>query len=658
MTKTPRCIQMIAEFIAILLLAIGFGTATHANERGFSLGVTTAGTGPSYRDAADTSQTIGPLAQLSNLSSLTGGQPEILDPEDAFVLSIGDLSNGALPIEWMIQDGYFLYEHKFGFRILAPETGSVTKTTLSEGKQKTDEFFGDVIAHRNLTTANLNIEGLPENVKSGQIEVVYQGCADVGICYPPIIKTMDFRVVPAKFIAASDATPATGANADGRPAPPVAEHDALAAKLLNGNALLTMITFFGLGLLLTFTPCVLPMIPILSSIIVGDGEKVSTGRAFRLSVVYVLAMALTYTLAGIVVGLSGENVQAALQHPYVIGATALLFVVLALSMFGLYELQMPQSIQNRLTSISGNQKGGRYPGVAMMGVLSALIVGPCVTAPLVGALLYIAQTGDAVLGGAALFSLSMGMGLPLLLIGTSFGKWLPRAGGWMDTVKVIFGVAMLAMAIWMLDRISPTWLIMALTALLAISSGVLLNAVERDDSVPTGLGYAAKGLGYTTIIYGTLLLIGVASGSYSLTTPLKGIVAGGGTGAANHAELVFEPVKGLDGLNAKLALAQQNNQTVMLDFYADWCVSCKEMEAYTFTDSKVIAQLSDTMLLKADVTANDAKDKELLETFGLFGPPATLFYDKSGEEQQAYRVMGFMKASKFTQVIDGALAYR
>lgn len=653
---------MIAGLAAILLFHSTGIAIAQGNETGL-LAQTTApdAANPSYRANASSAPSIGPLAQLGNLSSLSGGQPEILDPEDAFVLTVGDLSNGELPLEWMIQDGYFLYEHKFAFKILEPGSGAVSATRLSEGKQKTDEFFGDVIAHRNLTTADLTLSGLSDNIESGTIEVRYQGCADVGICYPPIVKTMDFGVVPANFVASTESgsTPPNPVVSDSTSVAPVAEHDALADKLLNGNALLTMLTFFGLGLLLTFTPCVLPMIPILSSIIVGDGDKVSTGRAFRLSIVYVLAMALTYTVAGVIVGLSGENVQAALQHPYVISATAILFVALALSMFGLYELQMPQSIQNRLTAVSGNQKGGRYSGVAIMGVLSALIVGPCVTAPLVGALLYIAQTGDAVLGGAALFALSMGMGLPLLLIGTSFGRLLPKAGGWMDTVKIIFGIAMLAMAIWMLDRIAPGWLIMLLAAVLVISVGVLLNSVERSESVPAGIGHVAKGLGYTSVIYGTLLLIGVASGGGSLTTPLKGLVASnaGGGGTPVVSGLVFEKIKGVDGLNAKLASAKTNGQPVMLDFYADWCVSCKEMEAYTFTDSKVIAKLSGAMLLKADVTANDDQDKALLEKFGLFGPPATLFYNTDGAEQANYRVMGYMKASKFTDVIDGAFAY-
>jgi len=289
----------------------------------------------------------------------------------------------------------------------------------------------------------------------------------------------------------------------------------------------TIAIFFGAGLLLTFTPCVLPMIPILSSIIVGKGEKISTGRAFTLSLVYVLAMALTYTIAGVLIGLSGENIQATLQHPYVLTAFALLFVVLSFSMFGYYELQMPTSIQNRLSKVSNNQKSGSFGGVATMGFLSALIVGPCVTAPLVGALIYIGQTGDAVLGGAALFALAMGMGLPLLIIGTAFGKYLPQAGAWMDTTKAIFGVMLLGLAIYMLDRVIPTWATMLLSALLLITVAMFMGVFESLPADARGWRRVSKGLGFAGLVYGTLLMIGVATGTGTLFRPMQGLSLAG-----------------------------------------------------------------------------------------------------------------------------------
>lgn len=608
-----------------------------------------------------------------SLISLGGSdESEILDPEVAFTVTAGDLKGGVLPVTWQIVDGHYLYRDKFKFEVVAPAASSVADITLSKGKLKNDEFFGEVEVHRGQAHAQLAIQNSNPSDKL-TLKVGYQGCADIGICYPPQTKELQIAIVPAAatldssgpnntVLAQSDNTTGlvktsvnTGVNATlNSSAPVVAEQDRLAASLGGDNRWLTILTFFGMGLLLTFTPCVLPMIPILSSIIVGSGEKIGTGRAFILSLIYVLAMAATYTVAGVIVGLTGENIQATLQHPFVLTTFAILFVFLAASMFGLFELQMPAFIQNRLTATSNKQKSGSFSGVATMGFLSALIVGPCVTAPLVGALIYIGQTGDAVLGGAALFALSMGMGIPLLIIGTSFGKYLPTAGPWMDAIKAVFGVMLLGVAIWMLDRVIPVWATMLLSALLLIVVGMFMGAFENTAADARGWRRVLKGFGYSAVVYGTLLIIGIATGSGSLLRPLNGLsVAGHSVESTQH--VAFTPVKGLSNLESVLASAQAQNKPVILDFYADWCVSCKEMEAFTFTDPQVIERMNKAVLLQADVTANDDADKALLKKFGIFGPPAIMFYDEKGVEHSNARVVGFMPAKKFASHLDQVL---
>lgn len=396
------------------------------------------------------------------------------------------------------------------------------------------------------------------------------------------------------------------------------------------------------------------MIPILSSIIVGQGEEITTRRAFTMSLVYVLAMALTYTVAGVVAGLFGENLQAAFQNPWILGTFSVVFVLLALSMFGFYDLQMPAALQSRLSEISNKQKGGTLIGVGVMGFLSALIVGPCVAAPLAGALIYIGQTGDAVLGGMALFALSLGMGAPLLAIGTSAGKILPRAGDWMNTIKAVFGVMLLAVAIWMLERILPVAIVMGLWAALVIVSGIYMGAIEPLGKDANGWQKLWKGVGLILLVYGILMLVGVAAGGRDTLQPLHGVMGGiGGSSAmtanqaASNHELAFKQIKGLTGLEREIANASASGKPIMLDFYADWCVSCKEMEKFTFSDAGVQGALQNAVLLQADVTANDAQDKALLKRFGIFGPPSIMFFGPDGQERRPYRVVGFMNASDF-----------
>jgi len=463
-------------------------------------------------------------------------------------------------------------------------------------------------------------------------------------------KTFDL-VLPAAAAAATVIDTPTNDSSLHHP-PLLSEQDSIAKRLSEGNLFATLLAFFGFGLLLAFTPCVFPMIPILSSIIVGQGDNMTTRRGFVLSLVYVLAMAATYTLAGIFAGLFGENLQSAFQNPWILSTFTAVFVLLALSMFGFYDLQMPAFIQGRLTEISNRQKGGNLGGVAVMGFLSALIVGPCVAAPLAGALIYIGQTGDAVLGGLALFALSLGMGAPLIAIGTGAGKLLPRAGRWMDAIKAVFGVLLLAVAIWMLERILPAYVTLALWAALLILSSVYLRALDALPVEASGWARLWKGLGVVSLVYGVLLLIGAASGARDPLQPLQGILATGHTGTATaiqEAHLPFKRIKNLADLDRELAAAHTQGRPVMVDFYADWCVSCKEMEKYTFTDPKVHQALSNYVLLQADVTANDDADKALMKRFNLIGPPSILFFDSQGKEHKELALVGFKPAEAFVK---------
>ena len=606
---------------------------------------------------ADAKSGFDPLAALKNLGSnlgLTDSSDNFLPPEQAFVFSAEAVDGNTLRAHWDIADGVYLYRDKFHFELQGADGIRLGKPVFPAGQKKVDESFGEMVVYHHSVDIDIPLERSNLNPAEVTLLAKYQGCADAGFCYPPIDGNMPVSL-PAGLAQA--ATTGTSAPA----AAPRSEQDRIADSLASGNTLLTVLSFFGFGLLLAFTPCVFPMIPILSSIIVGQGEQLTTRRAFTMSLVYVLAMALTYTVAGIVAGLFGENLQAAFQNPWILGTFSAVFVALSFSMFGFYDLQMPSFIQSRLTEVSNRQQGGTLTGVAIMGLLSALIVGPCVAAPLMGALIYIGQTGDAWLGGMALFSLSLGMGAPLLVIGTSAGKLLPRAGGWMDAIKAVFGVMLLAVAIWMLERILPEALSMGLWALLLIVSAIYMGALEP---VGAGSGWRKlwKGVGVAMLLYGALMLIGVAAGGRDVMQPLYGLAVGSGggtTGAGSEAraELTFKRIKGIEQLDREIAAASAAGRPVMLDFYADWCVSCKEMEKYTFADAGVQQMVADnnTVLLQADVTANDADDKALFKRYGLIGPPAILFYDNQGQERRAFRVVGFMKAEVFKEHIKQAL---
>jgi len=425
---------------------------------------------------------------------------------------------------------------------------------------------------------------------------------------------------------------------------------------LHGSHLAGLFWFFVFGLGLAFTPCVFPMIPILSGIIAGAGDNISTRRAIVLSVVYILANAAIFTIAGVVAGLAGKNLQAAFQTPWVLWSFAGLFVLLALSMFGFYELQLPSSWQSKIANVSNTQSGGSLTGVAIMGALSALIVGPCVTPPLAAAVIYIAEAHDPVFGGAALFSLALGMGAPLIVFGASAGKLLPRAGAWMDAVKAVFGVTFLGLAIWMLSRILDGVWIMLMSGALAVACAVYLGALDRLPDGASGWRRLWKALGVVLLIAGAAELIGAAAGSNDLLQPLRGLGAGSATGSADAAaaELPFKRIKTSADVDRELAAAKAAGKPVMLDFYADWCVSCKEMEKFTFNDAAVQAALAGAVLLQADVTANDAADKALLARFEIFGPPTIAFFGRDGIERKNFRLVGFAPAPRFAEHVKSA----
>lgn len=607
---------------------------------------------PLLEPAPEASDAFANLKSFGAALGLNTGDDDFLQVDQAFAYSNTVIDGNHIEVRWEIADGYYLYRDKFKFSLKDADGIEIGAIDMPRGKEKVDESFGrqEVYVKEARFVLPLNrtrLEQTPVTLVAG-----YQGCAEKGLCYPPQTREHPL-VLPAGQATAGDA--ALVANEL-----PMSEQDEIAATLASGNFLLNILTFFGLGLLLTFTPCVFPMIPILSSIIVGHGPEITTRKAFTMSLVYVLAMALTYTAAGIVAGLFGENLQAAFQNPWILGSFAGVFVLLSLSMFGFYELQMPSFIQSRLTEISNRQKGGTLAGVAVMGFLSALIVGPCVAAPLAGALIYIGQTGDPWLGGAALFALSMGMGAPLLVIGTSAGKLLPRAGAWMDTIKAVFGVLLLAVAVWMLERILPGAVTLVLWAALLIVPAIYMGALEPLPEGAGGWRKLVKGGGLLMLIYGVLMLIGAATGGSDPLQPLHKLrlgaavttPAGGGVAEAGH--LPFQRIKTTADLDRVLATAGTEGKLVMLDFYADWCVSCKEMEKYTFSEPGVRAALQDMILLQADVTANDEADKALLRRFKLVGPPSIMFFDKSGQEIRQLRLVGFLEAKEFLKRVKAA----
>jgi thiol:disulfide interchange protein DsbD len=581
-------------------------------------------------------------------------EPELLDPEKAFEFSARVTGPDAIEVRYVIAKGYYLYRDKLRFT-LDPAALANGSAQLPQGLVHKDEFFGETLIYRDEVRIRLPVHA-GGGIDRAVLTAVSQGCADVGVCYVPVEQKADLRLAAAGSAAGSGDGAMSRLFSGAGNAQPAASgkgQDDLIAELFNGEAWLLILSFFGFGLLLSFTPCVLPMVPILSGIIIGQGQKMTRMHSLLLSVVYVLGMAITYTLAGVAAGLSGALLSAALQNPWVLGTFAAVFVALALSMFGFYELQLPSALQSRLAGASDRLHGGHYTGVFVMGALSALIVGPCVAAPLAGALLYISQSGSAVLGGAALFAMALGMGVPLLVVGASAGALLPKTGAWMETVKRFFGVMLLAVAIYLVSPVLPVTAQMLAWAALLIFTGIYLRAIDTLPPAAGSFSRLSKGVGVIALIAGAAYLVGALSGSRDVLQPLSGL-RGAAAGVPAGPGLAFKRVANNAELDAAIAAAR--GKTLMLDFYADWCVSCKEMERYTFTDPQVLARLAGMVKIQADVTANTAEHKELLKRFRLFGPPGIVFFDPAGREIQGLRVIGFQAAGKFAAVLDQALA--
>ncbi|MBL8429262.1 MAG: protein-disulfide reductase DsbD [Dechloromonas sp.] len=555
---------------------------------------------------------------------------EFLDPAVAFKPSVKALDGQTLEVSYAIAKGYYLYRDKFRFTVDG-ESATLGTPTFPKGKEHNDENFGKVEVYYKTVAIRVPVERMSSGPLPLKLNVTSQGCADAGVCYPP-----QTQPVSVELPDPASAPPAAAAPAEGD------ESGQIAATLKNAGFWTSLAFFFIAGLGLSLTPCVFPMIPILSGIIAGQGHKNSHARGFALSVAYVLGMAVTYAAAGVAAGLSGTLISAALQNPWVLGSFALVFVILSFSMFGFYELQLPTALQSKLSEESGHLQGGRGIGVFLMGALSALIVGPCVAAPLAGALLYIGQTGDAVFGGAALFVMALGMGAPLIAVGVAGGSLLPKTGPWMEGVKKAFGVLLLATAVWLVSPAIPPVASMLAWAVLLIIPAIYLHALDPLPPHAKGWNRFWKGIGIVMLLSGAALLIGALAGGRDPLQPLAGLR--GQAFAAEQKHLPFERVTSVADLESKI---QSAGRPVMLDFYADWCVSCKEMERFTFSDPAVQAKLAGFTLLQADVTANSAEDKALLAKFNLFGPPGIIFYDAKGHEIKTVRIVGFQNAGQF-----------
>lgn len=548
---------------------------------------------------------------------------KVLEPEEAFKVKFIK-NEDSLNIKFELGKDIYLYHDKLQINILKPQKIEITKELNIPKPVNYEEFivhFDDL----NLTIP-YNLLKSKVDSKEFEIELKFQGCSKAGLCYAPMTQKQILVL---------------NTNIQDEVSTNINETDSIANSLKEKNLLLVLLTFFGFGLLLSLTPCVFPMIPILSSIIVGasKNETMTASRGFFLSLVYVLSMSVAYTIAGVIAGIFGANLQVALQNPYVLVIFALIFVALAFSMFGYFEIRLPQAIQNRVNKTTDGKEKQGILGIAIMGFLSALIVGPCVAPPLAGALVYIGQTGDAILGGLALFVMSLGMGVPLLLIGLGAGKFMPKPGGWMESITKIFGIVMLGVAIWLLDRVLDATIIIYLWALLLLGSAIYLKIYQH---ILTQL------ITVVIFILGVVLFVGAISGATNPLNPLEKFTSSKMTQVSDE-KLIFKKVKNIQEL--ELAI-KNSNKPVMLDFWASWCVSCKELEEITFQDERVINKLQEFTLLKADVTENNDEDKALQKKFGVVGPPALIFWDKDKNEIQASRIIGYKNPKDFLEIVN------
>jgi thiol:disulfide interchange protein DsbD len=594
------------------------------------------------------------LPLLLLFANLSMAAEEPLDPAQAFQFSARAIDAKTIEAHWRIADGYYMYRDKIRFDV-EPSTVKLGTPQFPPGKIKEDENFGKLEVYRKEITILLPVTAAA-SINEITLKTRSQGCADMGICYPPLPQQARVQLPAATTLAQSpapqmsQAPPALGAAS---PAAAGDETSRIAHLLKNASLLTILLFFFGSGLALAFTPCMFPMVPILSGIIVGHGHDISKSRAFVLSLVYVLGMAVTYAFFGVAAGLSGTLLSSALQNAWVLGGFALVFVTLALSMFGFYELQLPSFLQSKLSDEANRQQGGSLHGVILMGALSAIIVGPCVAAPLAGALLYIAKSGDALLGGSALFIMGLGMGLPLIIVGTSSRHLLPKPGPWMEAVNQFFGVMLLGVAISLVSPVVPAVAQMLAWAALLIFSAIYLHAIDPLPPHAHGWLKFGKGLGVIALLSGAALLIGVLGGSRDPWQPLSFLRNATAAATTSNAGAVkFARIKSVEELDARIKNA---GRPAMLDFYADWCTSCKEMERLTFADPAVAERLNKMLLLQADVTANSDEDKALLKRFDLFGPPGIIFYNARGQELQGLRVVGYQSPEEFLGVLRGAL---
>lgn len=556
---------------------------------------------------------------------------EFLEPNEAFK-PVFTKNEDSLNFKLDLGRDIYLYDDKLKIFITKPEKIEITKDINIPKPVAYQEF---IVQFNNLDLT-IPFSLLKSKIESNEyeIEIKFQGCSKAGLCYAPMSEkyliTNDSKTSNQELKKEEQKVEATTT---------LNETDSIASSLKDGNLFLVLVTFFGFGLLLSLTPCVFPMIPILSSIIVGasKNEDMTARKGFLLSLVYVLSMSVAYTIAGVIAGVFGANLQAALQNPYVLVVFALIFVALAFSMFGYFEIKLPQSIQTRVNKTTDGKEKQGIIGIAIMGFLSALIVGPCVAPPLAGALVYIGQTGDAILGGMALFVMSLGMGVPLLLIGLGAGKFMPKPGGWMESITKIFGIVMLGVAIWLLERVLSASVIMSLWALLLLGTAIYLKTITN---------MIAELLSSVLFILGVVLLVGLISGATNPLNPLEKLT---GSKSVNTNELVFKKVKNI----TELELAIKNSdKPIMLDFWASWCVACKELEEITFKDKEVIQKLQGFTLLKADVTQNSDEDKALQKMFGIVGPPALIFWDKNKKEVKSSKIVGYKNPKDFLEIIN------
>ena len=576
---------------------------------------------------------------FSNFLTQTNPNADILSPDEAFIMDPRVERANEITLSWIIQPGYYLYKNKFEFSVDGPI--QIGTPRFPSGMLTEDEYFGEVEVYYDYVEVKIPFSRASPNEVNVQLDAYYQGCKVDSICYPLINVTRDLGIPASNVFDASAPSGSTPFM--------VSEQDRLASIIMNYPLWAVLGIFYGLGLLLSFTPCVLPMVPILSGLIAGQGANVTPARGFMLSLSYVMGMSVTYTGAGALAAIAGGQIQAIFQQPWILTLFAGLFVILSLAMFGVFQLQIPAPIQNRLTNLANSQKNGTFIGVAIIGALSALIVTTCVAPPLVATLAVIGQSGDVLRGSSALFFLSLGMGSPLLLVGASAGKLLPKVGPWMNMVRASFGVMMLGLAIWMMERILPGSITLALWALLVFLTGVFLGAFEALPKSPSSTQRLGKGLGLLACLYGALMIIGATLGGNNPLNPIpQGTLFAGSTNNASISYLPFQSIDSVAELEEALLDASNTGTPVMVDFTADWCVACKEYERYTFPDTTVIAALDPFMLLQIDVTDNNDDDQALLEYFSSFGPPTIAFFDRQGQELEAYKLVGFVGAEEFS----------